>query len=368
MQTLLNQLVYFAFFQTIFLLGILCFSSKKRKRVNRYLIILIIALGIGLTGRVFYLSEIFTTNYRWVTFSEFATLLFGATIYLLTKSSFTTHQYKNTDLLHYMPAVIYNIFVTLYFIIPSDKVLEERVASGFTQNATIYFLGIGLLINTTYWVLSLNIFLNFTKKLNDEISYHVKTKFFSYFLFAIGLCILCWILLYVNWIFDYAVLKKVDWQIIWIGIALLMLGLAFYIIKEPKLFHVVERLEPVKYVNSKFSHHQLEALKLKLEDLMENKKPYLNRKLLKSELAEMMGISNPEMARLLNERIGMNFFEYVNYYRIKEFIALTETDKAKHMTFFGLAQDAGFNSKSTFNKSFKALMGSTPKEYFATTK
>ena len=368
MQTLLNQLVYFAFFQTIFLLGTFCFSSKKRKRVNRYLIILIIALGIGLTGRVFYLSEIFTNNYRWVIFSEFATLLFGVTIYLLTKSTFTAHKYENSDLIHYLPALIYNIFVTLYFITPSNRVLEERVVSGFTENATIYFLGIGLFINTTYWILSVRIFLKFTKKLNEEISYHINTKFFSYFLFAIGVCLLCWILLYINWIADYAVLRKVDWQIIWIGIALLMLVLAFYIIKDPKLFHLAERLELVKYVNSKLNHQQLEILKLKLEDLMERKKPFLNRKLLKSELAEMMGISNPEMARLLNERIGMNFFEYVNYYRIKEFIALTKTDKAEHMTFFGLAQEAGFNSKSTFNKSFKALMGSTPKEYFATTK
>ena len=59
----------------------------------------------------------------------------------------------------------------------------------------------------------------------------------------------------------------------------------------------------------------------------------------------------------------MNFFEYVNYYRIKEFVELAKTDKAKTLTFFGLAQEAGFNSKTTFNKSFKKLMGSSPKEY-----
>jgi len=98
---------------------------------------------------------------------------------------------------------------------------------------------------------------------------------------------------------------------------------------------------------------------------MEEKQPYLNNKLLKAELAKMMGVSNPELARLLNERIGMNFFEYVNYFRIKEFIRLAKSEKGKNMTFFGLAQEAGFNSKTTFNKSFKKLMGLTPKEYLA---
>jgi AraC-like DNA-binding protein len=78
----------------------------------------------------------------------------------------------------------------------------------------------------------------------------------------------------------------------------------------------------------------------------------------------MLGISNPELARLLNERIGMNFFDFINYYRIKEFIALAKSDKAQNLTLFGVAQEAGFNSKTTFNKSFKNLMGTSPSTYF----
>jgi AraC-like DNA-binding protein len=85
---------------------------------------------------------------------------------------------------------------------------------------------------------------------------------------------------------------------------------------------------------------------------------------MKSDLADLLGVNNPEIARLLNESIGMNFFEYVNYYRIREFLELAKTEKAKTLTFFGLAQEAGFNSKTTFNKSFKKIMGSSPREYF----
>jgi len=97
---------------------------------------------------------------------------------------------------------------------------------------------------------------------------------------------------------------------------------------------------------------------------MIEKRSYLNKELLKAELSDFLGVSNPEMARLLNEGFGMNFFEFVNYYRIKELIPLAESEKLKNLTFAAIAEEAGFNSKATFNKAFRDIMGKTPREYF----
>ena len=133
---------------------------------------------------------------------------------------------------------------------------------------------------------------------------------------------------------------------------------------NPKVLQSIPELKEKKYQQSKLGVQDLERLKVDLEQLMLEKKPYLNNKLLKKELAEMLGVHSPELSRLLNENIGMNFFEYVNYYRIKEFVQLAESEKGKQLTFFGLAQEAGFNSKTTFNKSFKNLMGVSPSAYF----
>ncbi|MBQ4818981.1 helix-turn-helix domain-containing protein [Aquimarina sp. MMG016] len=364
MQSILNQLVYFGYFQSLFLLFIYVLSPKKRKSINGYVAFLVLVLAIGLTGRVLYISGYFGDNYRWVIFSEFATLLFGATIYLFTRSSLLNKPFSYRELFHYLPAVVYNIFVTVAFILPSDEILKARTESGENFRFTLFFITIGLIFNITYWALSLKIFLKFKKDLKNELSYHIKSQFFMNFLIAVGFCLICWFTLFVYWVLGYVGLSKLSWQVIWISIALIILFITFYGMKEPKLFSITTIITPKKYAQSKLSNTELEALKLQLEHLMEEKKPYLNRKLLKSELAEMLGVSNPEIARLLNERIGMNFFEYINYYRIKEFIELAKTDKAKSMTFFGLAQEAGFNSKTTFNKSFKDLMGSTPKVYF----
>ncbi len=75
----------------------------------------------------------------------------------------------------------------------------------------------------------------------------------------------------------------------------------------------LRKQEVKKYTQSKLSADDLDRLKKQLDVLMREKKPYLNSKLLKTELADMLGLNGPELARLLNENIGMNFFEYVNY-------------------------------------------------------
>ncbi|WP_106793196.1 helix-turn-helix domain-containing protein [Aquimarina sp. Aq78] len=364
MQTLLNQLVYFGYFQSLFLLCIYLFSPKNRKNINGYVAFLVLVLMIGLSGRVLYISDIFGKNFRLIAFSEFATLLFGSTIYLFTKSSLLNKRFSYQDLLHYLPGIFYIIFVIFMFMLPTDEVIGARIKSGELFRTITIFIGIGLLFNITYWVMSLQLFLSFRKGLRDELSYTVKTQFFFNFLIAIGICLLCWVIVYFISILGFEMLERTAREAIWLSIALIILFIAYYGMISPDLFKIIPSRVQKKYTQSKLSKSDLDHLQTKLDQLMVEKKPYLNRKLLKAELADMLGVSSPEIARLLNENIGMNFFEYINYHRIKEFVELAKTDKAKNFTFFGLAQEAGFNSKTTFNKSFKKLMGTSPKEYF----
>lgn len=364
MQIFLNQLVYFGFLQSLFLLLTFVLSPKARRKINGYLAFLVVVLLIGLSGRVVYLSGVFGEDFRLIAFSEFATMLFGATVYLFTQSSLLNKRFTYGDLKHYVPAVFYSLFVIFYFMVPNDAVIGERAQSGELFRVISIVMGTALIFNITYWLMSYQLFHKFKQQLRDELSFVVKTRFFSSFLIAIGLCLVCWVTVYFISLFGDEMAERSAREVIWLSIAFIILIIAFYGMKEPELFKVAALAEPKKYTQSKLSHTDLDQLKIRLESLMIEKKPFLNRKLLKADLAEMLGVSNPEVARLLNERIGMNFFEYINYHRIGEFVALAKTDKAKNLTFFGLAQEAGFNSKTTFNKSFKKLMGNSPKEYF----
>ncbi len=364
MQTLFNQLVYFGFMQSLFLLFIYSFSKKNRKNINGYIAFLVFALLIGLSGRVLYISEVFGKNFRLIAFSEFATLLFGTTVYLFTRSSLLKKSFSRYELVHYVPSVFYMLFIAVYFMIPSDAIISERMRSGELTRVIFLCHAIGLLVNITYWGLSLQEFLRFKETLKNEVSYTVKMKFFFNFIIAIGGCLLVWVTVYCISLFGFDMLERNARHFIWLSIAFIVLVIAYYGMISPDIFRIKSFEAVQKYAQSKLTTADLNKLKTELDILMEEKKPYLNNKLLKAELAEMLGVSNPELARLLNENIGMNFFEYVNYYRIREFVELAKNEKAKNLTFFGLAQEAGFNSKTTFNKSFKKLMGTSPSAYF----
>ncbi len=366
MEKVLNQLVYFGFLQAVFLICIFLFSSKMRRMVNPYLGILVVALFIGLSGRVIYLSGLLGQSYRIVSISEIATLCFGASVFLFTRSALYRKAFSRKDLVHYLPAVCYFAILTLYYLLPSSEVINARIKSGEFGRAVLLFAGIGLSFNIYYYVRSILEFRRFQAFLKQEVSYSIPTQFFSYFLLSVGLCFLPWLAVWILNLTGFDKLERIFRPYIWITLAFIIFFIAWYSILAPEVFKLAPAELVKKYAQSKLSRQDLDRLKAQLEQLMEDRKPFLNKKLLKNELADMLGISNPELARLLNERIGMNFFEYINYHRIMEFVELAKTEQAKELTFFGLAQEAGFNSKSTFNKSFKKLMGTSPSNYFKT--
>jgi len=327
MELLYNQLIFFAFFQSIVLLVIYSVSNKYRKKINPYIAFLIGALCIGLLGKVIYISEIFGRTHNLIIISEFAGMLFGATIYLLIISTIRREGFNKKDLVHYLPAIVYTILVIWNFVLVTPELQRAKIESGeLTRNIYIFF-SLGLITNIIYWSLALKAYLKF-----HEIDF----------------------------------LYNLSRQFIWLTLAFTILFIAIYGVVRPEVFDINPLNSVSKYKHSKLSSKDLERLKVQLDNYMEVQKPYLNKKLLKAELAEMIGLSNPELSRLLNEKIGMNFFEYVNYFRIKEFIKRSQSKTSDNLTFFGIAQDSGFNSKTTFNKAFKKIMGSSPSEYFST--
>lgn len=367
MQTLTNQLIYFAFLQGVFLLFIYLFSSGSRKTMNGYVLVLISVLLLGLIGKILNMTIIFGTSHRYAALSEFSIYLFGPTIYLFTQSSLNKRAYRRKDIIHYFPAIAYSIVLTFYFIIPTQEVIVAKVRSGELFLAVLIFMGVGLLFNFFYWFLSYRSFKSFQRRLKDEASFVVKTFFFKRFLMAVGFCLVIWMGVFLIGALGQSWLEREARPLIWLGLSFIILFISYYSIKSPELFRVASLIntQRTKYAQSKYSVGELEGLKKRLDLLMKDKKPYLNRSLMKADLAELLGVNKPDIARLLNEQIGMNFFEYVNFFRIQEFIELAKTEKANQLTFFGLAQETGFNSKTTFNKSFKKLMGSSPKDYFA---
>ena len=78
------------------------------------------------------------------------------------------------------------------------------------------------------------------------------------------------------------------------------------------------------------------------------------------ELAATLKVSSNHLSQAINEQSSLNFYDFVNGYRIEAAKQqLTERDP-KRYTILGLALDSGFNSKSAFYKGFKKHTGMTP--------
>ena len=56
-------------------------------------------------------------------------------------------------------------------------------------------------------------------------------------------------------------------------------------------------------------------------------------------------------------------FDFINGYRIREFIALRQDKRNNHLNILELAYQSGFNSKSAFNRAFRKEMGQSPSMY-----
>lgn len=96
---------------------------------------------------------------------------------------------------------------------------------------------------------------------------------------------------------------------------------------------------------------------------MVEEQPYLSPDLSLRALAERIEIHPNQLSWLLNDRLGKNFNQFINHYRVEHFKGLAIDESNSHISLIGLAYESGFNSKTVFNTYFKKEVGMTPKEW-----
>ena len=100
-----------------------------------------------------------------------------------------------------------------------------------------------------------------------------------------------------------------------------------------------------------------------LDEYMRNEKPYLNSTLSLYQLARQLNVSSHYLSHILNSRVRKNFYEFVNHYRIDEVKKRIVLNHNSKYTILAIALDCGFNSKATFNRTFKDYTGYTPSQF-----
>ena len=112
-----------------------------------------------------------------------------------------------------------------------------------------------------------------------------------------------------------------------------------------------------------FASEEFQLIKDEMVRLMEEDKVYLNADLSVQILANYLGINEKKCSQVLSKGMKTNFNQFINSYRIEAFKEKLRTGRHQELTLLSLAFECGFDSKSTFNRSFKQQTGFTPSEY-----
>jgi AraC-like DNA-binding protein len=103
--------------------------------------------------------------------------------------------------------------------------------------------------------------------------------------------------------------------------------------------------------------------KSQLNQFMINRKPFLDPDMNLIKLAELFGTTSHRLSYIINTGFNKNFFNFINMYRVEEAKSMLLDPKMEQYSVLGVAFEAGFNSKTSFNKTFKQVTGVTPTDF-----
>lgn len=104
-----------------------------------------------------------------------------------------------------------------------------------------------------------------------------------------------------------------------------------------------------------------EQMKAQLNELMTVREIYLDSRLTLSDLAAELGTNRTYLSNYLNRELNVSFYDYVNSFRVKRACRMIDSDP--DVSVHDIVESCGFNSVSTFRRSFTREIGRTYGEY-----
>jgi AraC-like DNA-binding protein len=355
---------------------VLLFQKKPRAFHDKILIFWLIYLGAYIGIYAFYSHELFT-HFKLLSICLISLLMLHGPFlyhYILTLVT-DKKQISWKDMLHSIPFILFNIFILISSFIPeiSDRLNIEKVSPG--DNPPIlfsFFLIITALSGTAYFLLTIrlfkkldiNIFNNFSNPANIDLYWIRKLVL----LFGVVWTALISVTI-IHHIFNlFSMVFCTDGLFLSLSAFVILIG--YFGLKQNVIFtseNIIsyEDISKVqrKYSGSRLSDSESKQLAGKLTDYMKSERPYLNPDLSLPQLAAELNISNHYLSRVINEQFNLNFFDFVNRYRVASFKEKIKDPAFGNYSLLGIAFECGFNSKSAFNRIFKQITGITPSQF-----
>ncbi len=117
-----------------------------------------------------------------------------------------------------------------------------------------------------------------------------------------------------------------------------------------------------RYARSGLTEVDMDRYAARLEKRMADGQLWRDHALNLRSLASEIAIPPIHLSEVLNTRVGMSFYDYVNQCRVRDACNLLINSND---TIIEISETVGFNAKSTFNASFKKVTDQTPSQWRA---
>ena len=128
-------------------------------------------------------------------------------------------------------------------------------------------------------------------------------------------------------------------------------------------FIIAEKAIKEKYFNSPLTETKLNELHKKLLAHIIESKIYLQPELTIKNLSDEVSFQQHHLSQVINQKFNMNFFDFINSYRVEEAKIKLQNIEQSKLTIEGIGTECGFGSASAFYRAFKKSTGLTPSQY-----
>jgi len=284
-------------------------------------------------------------------------------------------QFKQQDLLHFLPAIVYLIYSIVVFI--TDALVLDSFyfyADGRDKDLDFWYQMAGLISMLFYLYLSLRYYHSYRNLSLQEVSFadEIAYKWIKHFTIAFGLILILRVLFFIlnpEW----GQFGRKFWYYLCFSILMYYISITGYfntIRTTMKLdANIIGDLASPKNIEkSKDSDEMGEDLRLperrdKINQLFETEEVYKNPNLTLTDLASFLNTNRNIVSKTINQEFQLNFNDFVNQKRAEAVIEQLKKGAHRKNTLLAIALACGFNSKTTFNRAFKKHTGITPRQF-----
>ena len=373
----MNTIFTIGIFLSLFL-AVLLFTKKHRILSDTILGICLISISIYLLNYYLHYLGYWQKYPHLVGATHPFPLLYGPFVYLYVVVNLRKEQrFKWKDILHFLPFMLtyVSMFPFLFGYSAEQKAMidEEDFNSPFRYFFILTFIEYAI-VSAVYLILTYIKINHYQRIIKINFGYNEGISLWWLLMLLDGFGII-----YAAGVVSFIYVAQFDLNINFgfnaelIPYALFVVFVAFIgffgiryqgvFTNEIKAIELVEPQEENKYKKSGLKDAEGELLHQQVCALMQKEKPYLEPKLSLGQLAEMLGVAANKLSQVINQYEEKNFYDFVNGYRVQEFIVRAQCESNKNLNLLGIAYGSGFNSKSSFNQVFKKMMGETPSAY-----